>query len=152
MEESNDIIYVRKKRFIPLKNPLNNVPHLTEDNFNKICTNFYTDLEKQYKEEQEEFQKIIQNYHTQIQQMHERIFDSYKNLFQFMLNHVYDDDKKELLEAIHLMLEHPHYAESFSEIIKNVIRLINEGKRPGLVHDDAQYVYGTKPLYFDFEI
>lgn len=69
-----------------------------------------------------------------------------------MLNNVYDDDKKELLEAMYLMLEHPQYAEGFATIIKNAIQFINEGKRPVLIHDSAQYVYGTKPLYFDFEM
>ena len=68
-----------------------------------------------------------------------------------MLNNVYDDDKKELLEAISLILEHPEYAEGFATIIKNTIQFINEGKRPGLIHDNSQYVYGTKPLYLDFE-
>lgn len=68
-----------------------------------------------------------------------------------MLNNVYDSDQKQLLEAISLMIEHPQYAEAFAEIMKNAIQFINQGKRPALVHDPSQYVYGTKPLYFDIE-
>jgi len=152
MEESSDTIRIRQRRFIPLKNPLNNVPNLTEDHFKDLCTHFYKDMEEQCKDEQTKFEKTIEQYRKEIHKMHEEMKSSYKNLFQFMLNHVYDDDKKQLLEAIHLMLEHPQYAEGFAEIIKNTIRFINEGKRPGLIHDSAQYIYGTKPLYFDFEM
>ena len=151
--ETEDKTHFRiKRRFIPLKNPLNDVPQLTENHFKEICTSFYNELEQQCNEEQKQFEKTIQTYRKEIQEMHRKMNDSYKNLFQFMLNHVYDDDKKELLEAIYLMLEHPQYAEGFATIIKNAIRFINEGKRPTLIHDSAQYVYGTKPLYFGFDM
>lgn len=152
METEEKTHFHIKRRFIPLKNPLNDVPQLTEDHFKQVCTSFYNELKQQCNEEQIQFEKTIQNYHKEIQQMHEKMNTSYKNLFQFMLNHVYDDDKKELLEAMYLMLEHPQYAEGFATIIKNAIRFINEGKQPALIHDSAQYVYGTKPLYFDFEM
>jgi hypothetical protein len=152
-ESESEPIPIRfKRRFIPLKNPLNNVSTLTEDYFKKTCLKFYDKMDNELKEQEELFEKTIQNYQREICEMHGKLKDSYMNLFQFMLNHVYDDDKKELLEAISLMLEHPDYAEGFASIIKNAIRFINEGKRPGLVHDSAQYVYGTKPLYFDFDM
>lgn len=150
--ESNDSIPIkRKQRFIPLKNPLNNTPHLTEDHFKSLCQSFYQEIEDTFQKEEEQFENTIKKYRKEIQQIHQRLKESYKNLFQFMLNNIYDDDKKELLEAISLMLEHPEYAEGFATIIKNAIQFINEGKRPGLIHDNSQYVYGTKPLYFDFE-
>jgi len=148
-----DSSYFRiKRRFIPLKNPLNLVPQLTEDHFKKVCTSFYNHLEDECTDQEQKFEKTIETYHKEIQEMHEKMKSSYKNLFQYMLNHVYDDDKKELLEAIYLMLENPHYAEGFATIMKNAIQFINEGKRPALVHDESQYVYGTKPLYFGFDM
>lgn len=68
-----------------------------------------------------------------------------------MLNSVYDDDKKDLLEAISLMIEHVDYSEGFASMMKEAIRLINDGQRPAMVHDFGQYPYGLKPLYFDFD-
>ena len=140
-----------RRRFIPLKNPLNNVPHLTEDHFKNICLKFYEETERELEEQEARFEKTIENYQKEIREMHRKLKDTYQNLYQFMLNHVYDEDKKELLEAISLMLEHPEYAEGFASIMKSAIQFLNEGKRPGMVHDHAQYVYGTKPLYFDFD-
>lgn len=150
--EENDIIHLkRKQRFIPLKNPLNLIPNLTENHFKTLCTSFYQEIEHNINEEEKQFDKTITMYHKEIKDLHQKIKESYKNLFQFMLNNLYDDTNKQLLEAISLMLEHPEYAEGFAEIIKNSIRFINEGKRPALIHDSCQYVYGTKPLYFDFK-
>lgn len=150
--EGSDIIHVkRNQRFIPLKNPLNHIPNLTNNHLKTLCTSFYQEIEENINKEEEQFDKTITTYRKEIKELHQKIKDSYKNLFQFMLNNVYDNDNKQLLEAISLMLEHPEYAEGFAEIIKNAIRFINEGKRPALIHDNGQYVYGKKPLYFDFE-
>jgi hypothetical protein len=68
-----------------------------------------------------------------------------------MLNNVYDEDKKELFEAIEIVMENVTYAEEFATVIKEAHRLIQERKRPMVIHDKAQYVYGTKPLYFGFD-
>ena len=142
---------VSRRRFVPLKNPLNNVATLTDDNFKKVCKSFYTDLETTLQSESTQLNRIIDEYRSNIKKQQEYINESYKHLFQYMLNHVYDDDKKELLEAISLMLEHPQYSEMFATIIKSAIQYINEGKRPCLIHDQSQYVFGTKPLYFTLD-
>jgi hypothetical protein len=141
----------RRRRFFPLKNPLNTTPILTEENLKEQCTSFFKKLEENWKEEEIRMEKTIQDYRKQLKNMHKKSKDMYMNLFQWMLNRVYDDDYKQLLEAILLMIEHTDYAEGLAEIMKNAIEFINSGKRPGLVHDGAQYVYGTKPLYFDFD-
>lgn len=141
----------RKPRFIPLKNPLKDVVERTEDTFKGLCLGNFETAEKEWDEQEARFDKTFQIYRQEMKELRERMKDSYRELYQWMLNHIYDDDKKELMEAIGLMLEHPEYAETYADIMKTAIRFINEGKRPGMIHDGAQYVYGTKPLYFDFE-
>jgi len=149
-DKEEPVVIRRKPRFIPLKNPLKDVVERTEDEFKRLCLGSFEMAVKEWEEQEERFKKTLLTYREEMKALRQRMKDSYQELYQFMLNHVYDDDKKELLEAIGLMLEHPEYAETYADIIKTAIRFINEGKRPGMIHDGAHYVYGTKPLYFDF--
>jgi len=123
----------------------------SKEHFKTQCISFYDSIEKKLKEEAERFEKTIDSYRNEMVTLHTRINESYKNLFQFMLNNAYDDDKKNLLEAMEILMTNLDYAEEFAIVINEAYCIIKEGKRPTVVHDKAQYVYGTKPLYFDFD-
>lgn len=142
-----------RRRFIPLKNPLaTDIPKpITEESAEHICKKFLDSMEKSWKEEENCTNITIKTLQKDIQEMHKKYRNLYMEMFQNLLNKLHDDDNKALIETILLLIEHSDYAEGLSMIVKNAIQFINEGKRPALVHDNAQYVYGTKPLYFDFE-
>lgn len=142
-----------RRRFIPLKNPLiKDIPQpITHKSTESLCKFFLDTMEQSWKEQEERTEQIIRQTQNEIKEMHKKCKSMYVELFQNLLNHLYDDDNKVLLETILLLIEHSDYSEGLSAILKTAIQFINEGKRPGLVHDNAHYVYGTKPLYFDFE-
>jgi hypothetical protein len=142
-----------RRRFIPLKNPLiKDIPQPIDfKSTESLCKSFLDTMEKDWKEQEQRTEVNLQQMQKEIKEMHKKCKSMYVELFQNLLNYLNDDDNKVLLETILLLIEHADYSEGLSAILKHAIQFINEGKRPALIHDNAQYVYGTKPLYFDFE-
>jgi|APGre2960657373_1045057.scaffolds.fasta_scaffold01739_4 translation elongation factor EF-G len=143
-------MYERLNRFRPLNPPLENKINVNKENIETVCKSFVSEMEKVWAEEEYRVEESIKQYRDELHKAHNRTKSVYKELFQQMISKVNDDDSTYLIEGILLMFKYPEYASKFGESIRFLIQSINEGKRPILVHDTAQYVYGTKPLYFDF--
>jgi translation elongation factor EF-G len=143
-------MYERLNRFRPLDPQLETKIPVNKETIETVCKSFVSEMEKVWEEEEFRIEESIKQYRDELHKAHNRTKNIYQELFQQMISKVNDDDSTNLMEAILLMFKYPEYSSKFSESIRFLIQSINEGKRPILVHDTAQYVYGTKPLYFDF--
>lgn len=129
---------------------------MEKDSFVGTCKDFHKTIQDHQKKDESHMKKTYDRYVRELQAMQEKTDDMYKNLLQWMIEHVKHDDGHALLIAMQNMMEDirktPSNMETYAEVLQDTKKMLDAGKRAHVkvVEDERQFPFGKKPMYFDF--
>jgi hypothetical protein len=125
------------------------------DDFVKVCEDFYSVVKHEQSVEEGRMQKTVKLYEEKIKKMKEETDEMYQNLLQWMIEHAKHEDNHTFLRSVSKVLkdvqENPGRMDMYAEIMRESVNMAKTKRGAYLCEDNRQFLYGKKPLYFNFD-